>query len=159
MIFDKLENLKKYADVHSRFAQAFPYFEKLIAEHAEIGKHVMETCDQPNAVFANNLQYETAPLSGNTQMEAHHDYIDVQIVLEGEERMYVPATEELTQTKVYDKENDYELAAMPQKDRVVAISVPAGYFVVFFANEFHAPGVSMQDHPTAVHKLVGKVLQ
>jgi hypothetical protein len=73
-------------------------------------------------VFANNLQYETAPLSENTRMEAHHDYIDVQIVLEGEERMYVPATEELTQTKAYDKENDYELAAMPQKDRVVAIS-------------------------------------
>ena len=43
MIYDKLENLENYANVHPRFAAAIAYLKQLIAENAEKGRH-----DMPN---------------------------------------------------------------------------------------------------------------
>ena len=45
MIFDRLENLERYADVHPRFAATIPFLKRLIVENAENGRHNMPDCD------------------------------------------------------------------------------------------------------------------
>lgn len=158
MIFDKLENLEKYKNAHPRFVKALPYIVELLGQNPENGKHYMPDADVENAVFVNVFDYATKPLSDETRMEAHRRYIDVQIVLEGEENMYVPATDELTLAQEYDEAKDIEFVKMPAPDKTTKLSVPKGYFAIFFANEPHAPSMSMKDVPTNARKAVGKVL-
>ena len=158
MIYDKLENLENYANVHPRFAAAIAYLKQLIAENAEKGRHDMPNCDVPGAVFANVNAYSTGRLTASSQMEAHRKYIDIQVMLEGEEDIYVPSTDVLNITKEYDDAADYELMALPAEAENVRLVMVPGTFAIFFAGEAHAPGLA-HGEPTAVRKIVGKVLQ
>ena len=154
MIFDQLCNLERYSHVHPRFASAFAFLREMIEQDPVPGKYEMPG----GGVAVNVFDYETKPMSDGVQMEAHRDYIDIQVVLDGVENMYVPATEALPVTVPYDKEKDIEFMKMPPMDRAVKTTVCNGYFTVFFANELHAPGISLIDRPTRVRKFVVKVL-
>ena len=59
MIYDKIENIEKYENVHPRFKKAFAYFRQLIAENTADGRHDMPDCDADGAVFANVSSYST----------------------------------------------------------------------------------------------------
>lgn len=159
MIFDKLENLENYANVHPRFAAAIPFLKGLIAKNPENGRYNMLDCDVAGAVYANVNSYQTNLLSDSSKMETHRKYIDIQIILEGEENIYLPGTETaLTVTKEYDGERDYELTAMPCIDSTVRLTMPAGSFAIFFAGEPHAPNHAVNES-VFVRKIVGKVMQ
>ncbi|MBQ7346339.1 MAG: YhcH/YjgK/YiaL family protein [Clostridia bacterium] len=159
MICDKLENLEKYVGANPRFAKAIPFIKALIATDPAKGRHDMPDCDVEGAVYANVNSYDTNVLSDATQMEAHRKYIDIQIILEGEETIYLPALEELRTTKAYDESGDYELMAMPSPDSCVRLNLPAGSFAIFFTGEAHAPNLAVNDKTTFVRKVVGKVLE
>ena len=155
MICDKLENLERYEGVNPRFREAFVFLRRLIAEGAEKGRHDLMGTD--GAIYANMNIYETKPLSESSKMEVHRDYIDVQIILEGEEMMYVPSLdEELATLTPYTEEADYALFSMPSPEGCVALPLPAGSFAIFFPGELHAPSLAVSS-PMAVKKLVGKV--
>ena len=158
MIYDKIENLEKYADLHPRFASAISYLKQLVAANVDDGRHEMPNCDVPNAVFANVASYNTRELGDAPQMEAHHKYIDIQIVLEGEEIIYVPSTNACCLTKPYDDAVDYELMAMPDETENVRLVMRPNTFVIFFTNEPHIACIA-NGKPVSVHKIVGKVLQ
>ena len=158
MIFDKLENLENYKNAHPNFEKALPYIKELLLQNPENGKHYMPGCDPEDAVYVNIFDYDTKPMGDAVRMEAHHRYIDVQIMLEGEEYMYVPATDDLTLTVPYDADKDCKFMAMPPLEKATKLTVPKGYFAIFFANEPHAPSVSMKEVSTHARKAVGKVL-
>ena len=158
MIYDKLENLEHYADLHPRFGAAMAYLKRLIAEKAEPGRHHMPSGDIPDAVFANVNFYTTKRLTKESQAEAHRKYIDIQVVLEGEEHIYVPTTDALRVTKAYDDAADYELMTLPPEAENVRLVMLPNTFAIFFAGEPHAPGLAYRE-PTEVRKIVGKVLQ
>lgn len=154
MIFDELSNLERYADVHPRFGTAFAFLREMIVKTPTPGRYV---CPDDAGVIVNVFEYDTKPMGDDVQMEAHRDYIDVQVVLIGEENMYVPAVKDLAVTVPYDAEKDIEFFKMPDPAYAVKTTVQNGYFAVFFANELHAPGISMIDRPTRVRKFVVKV--
>ena len=158
MIFDKLENLDQYASVHPRFAAAIPFLKTLIAENAENGRHEMPSTDVAGAVYANISSYTTNKLSEDSKMEAHRRYIDIQIILEGEENIYLPGTEVGRSLVSYNAEKDCELMTMPNADTTVRLTMPKGSFAIFFAGEQHAPNHAVSE-PVQVRKVVGKVLQ
>ena len=158
MIYDKIENLEKYASLHLRFANAIAYLKQLIAENVSNGRHDMPNCDVPNAVFANVTSYNTSKLGDMPQMEAHHKYIDIQIVLAGEEVIYLPTVDCLRSTKEYDEALDYELFEMPTESENVRLVMRPNTFVIFFTNEPHIACI-VNGEPGSVHKIVGKVLQ
>ncbi len=154
MICDTLENLERYESAHPRFREAFAFLRRLIAEGAEAGRHDLPGSD--GAIFANMNLYETKPLSDATRMEVHRSYIDVQIVLEGEETMCVPSMErELTLVNPYTEEKEYALFRMPAPDSCVRLPLPAGSFAIFFPGEVHACLATGAAAP--LKKLVGKV--
>ncbi len=63
MIYDKIENLKNYENIHPRFKRAFAYLMQLIAENAADGKYEMSNCDVDGAVFANVSSYNRSTIA------------------------------------------------------------------------------------------------
>ena len=73
-------------------------------------------------------------------MEAHKDYLDIQIPLGADETMGWKAQVDCQDvTQEYDEGKDVEFYA----DKAVAqFTVPAGHFVVFFPSDAHQPGIA-----------------
>lgn len=157
MIFDKLENLEKYESAHPRFADAIAFLRSVLNEAPADGKREMPNCDVAGAVSVNVFHLEPKPWEAS-KPEAHERYIDIQVVLEGEEYMYVPAREGLAVTQPYDADTDCALYALPSEAEATRICVPQGYFTVFFAGELHIPGVASPSSPKRGRKAVVKVL-
>ncbi len=159
MIFDKIENLECYKGAHPRFDRALPFLLDLIAQNASLGRHDMPNPDVEAAVYGNMLAFDAQPVGENTVMESHERYIDVQIVLEGAEQMFVPTNVAPVCHVPYDAAIDAAFYRLPSQESLTRLCVPAGYFAIFFAGEVHAPSLSLTDQPTPIRKLVGKVLQ
>lgn len=159
MIFDKIENLECYKGVHPRFDRALPFLLDLISQNASLGRHNMPDPDVDAAVYGNMLSFEAQPVSDASVMESHRRYIDVQIVLEGAEQMFVPSNISPVVQTPYDEGTDVTFYPLLPKESLTRLCVPAGYFAIFFAGEVHAPSLSLTDQPTPIRKLVGKVLQ
>ena len=141
-----IENYKK---VHPRFEAAFEGLKKLIADNAEVGKHVIDG----DNIYAMVQEYETKPLS-EKKFEIHKDYIDIQYIISGEELMGYESLDKLT--PMGDYKPDAQLFYM--NNSFDKINLCAGEYVVFFPNEPHAPGVAVNDVPSAVRKIVVKIL-
>ena len=157
MIYDSNANLSRYANVHPRFARAFAFFEELMANNAPNGCHVLEGTEIEKEIYVNISGGENQP-KDSVRAEAHRRYIDVQIVLEGSEAMYVPA-ETPALTTPYQADGDYMLYENVPLDACHRLVVNAGSFALFLAEEMHAPGhSSLPDAPTKVRKAIIKVL-
>lgn len=157
MVIDRLENLSQYASLHPRFPAAFSFLQGLLEQNAADGHHVMPDADIPDAIYANLMTGDTK-INDAAVAESHKKYIDVQVVLSGEENMYVPASVAPAVTVPYQPDKDvifYESVAFDSCHR---LRVSAGSFVIFFANELHAPSMAVGSAPSAVRKAVLKVL-
>lgn len=88
-----------------------------------------------------------------TNWESHRKYIDVQIVLEGEEKMGKWPVDKVTSvTKPYDEAKDVANYTAPGKFYII----PAGTFIIFFPGEAHRPNITPGGNKV-VKKLVIKV--
>ena len=159
MICDKIENLEKYVGCHPRFAAAIPFLKELMEQDSLAnGRHDMPNCDEVNAIYANVSHYTTDPNKTLMQMENHHSYIDIQIILEGEEIIYLPGVGTHPITKEYDAAADYELMSM-DADTCTRLNLKGGMFAIFFAGELHAPGIAYGGKASQISKIVGKIKQ
>ncbi len=148
MVIDQLEHLEQYASLHPRFPAAFAFLRKLLQENAPDGRHVLAGTDIPEEIFVNLGTGDATPQE-SARAESHKKYIDVQVVLTGEELMYVPArTPAVTEENA---ERDYLLYAPVPLSDCTRLNVPAGSFAIFFTNELHAP------EPRPVRKAIVKV--
>lgn len=129
MIHDLMTHWRDYNWLSERFNVGFYYLERL-PENAPEGKYEI---DGEN-VFCNVQVYDTKPRE-EQKYEAHHDYADIQIVLQGEESVLWAPQKGLTVVKPY--ETDYELYAL-DKDPTDVVLKP-GRFVVLFPQDAHAP--------------------
>ena len=142
--------LEAYASLHPRFAEAFAQMKKILAEGGEDGRIVLDE----DKLFVNLQSYTTKPEQSSC-FEAHKKYIDIQLVLEGEEIIGYESADKLTLTKEYDESADYMLYALnAEYDK---IKLCRGDFVILFATEPHAPAIAANT-PAPVRKAVVKVL-
>ena len=76
----------------------------------------------------------------NCRMEAHRDYLDIQIPLTDDETMGWKAQVDCQEvTQEYDEGKDVEFYADKAAAKFV---VPAGHFAVFFPTDAHQPGIA-----------------
>ena len=144
------KDLERYASLHPQFARAFDEMKRILAEGAEDGKIVLDG----DKLFINVQSYTSKPES-DCGFEAHKRYIDIQLILEGEEIIGYESADKLTLTKEYDESADYMLYALNGEYDKVRLT--RGDFVILFAEEPHAPAIAA-DTPTPVRKAVVKVL-
>ena len=146
MIIDKVENISKYSGIPQ---EAIDFVEAVTKEDF-VGHY-----DFREGVFANIDEYETKTFD-NCKFEAHKNYIDIQLILDGIERLdYVPV-DGLEVSEAYDKERDVMFFKNPSElsDSVI---LKAGKFALIYPHEAHKPQIAIDDKPIKVKKAVVKI--
>lgn len=135
MILDKLENASNYFQSVPGFAQFMKFYNDNDLESMPAGKIYLDGRD----LFVNINDFKGKE-EANCKMEAHRDYLDIQIPLGDDEIMGWKAQEDCQDIMTeYDEGKDVEF----YKDKAVAkFVVPAGHFAVFFPWDAHQPGIA-----------------
>ena len=116
------------------------------------------TADTPNGrydfsadCYVNVMECDTS--ADLSLMEAHEKFIDVQMVLAGEEKIYVTAKAPLTVTEPYNVEKDIAFYAWENAE---AVTYAAGEAVVLYPEEAHLP-CRAAGEPMTIKKAVLKL--
>ena len=102
-------------------------------------------------VYCFKVSLKTIP-SNQALFENHHKYIDIHLVIDGEEKMDIALPEDLKQ---YDKNPNNDVYFFHGKGRQSLILKP-GDFLVVFPEDAHMPQ-QMVNIPEVITKIIFKV--
>ena len=88
------------------------------------------------------------------KLESHRQYVDIQVMVSGEEVMDIVDTSRLSLKEEYDKEKDVMFWKIP--DRMARTSLKAGDCIVLYPENAHRGAVAV-NISCSVKKIVGKV--
>ena len=152
MIFDTIENLKEYSKIIPYFDEIKAYINKNPLNTLPEGKHeIIE-----GNLFVISSEYITnpeGPLKG--ELEAHKKYIDLQIMIEGEEKVRMSNIKDLEISQQYNQEKD--VAFYKPLFDISEFFIQKGKFAVFFPQDGHEPGGAVNGVPIQVKKAVFKI--
>ncbi len=140
-----------YEKLNENFAKAFEIVKAAVQNVPEVGKYEV---DGKNVYYMSQEYLTKTP--GEAKFEAHKKYIDIQVVLDGEEIIRFDAPEKLSVTQEYDEVKDCMLFAMNREFDSVRLG--KGDMTIIFPGEPHAPGIGTAAEPAGVKKLVIKIL-
>ncbi len=149
MVFDNIKNAEIYYGMHKNFKAAFEFIKKAVAENLPTGRYELDG----DNLYAPISEYDTNP-EGNV-FEGHKNYIDLQFVFEGKERIDVIEIDKATSDTEYDTEKDFQL--FKTQNDAVRVLLNKGDFAIFYPNDLHAPGLSYDGNVEKVKKIVVKV--
>lgn len=150
MIFDSLKNAAQYKGIHAGIDQVLEAAKAYTPENYPSGR---VTLDGDN-VFMNMAAYETHP-TDKAVFEAHQQYADVMVMIDGVETIYVKHTDKLSHVyQEYDPKVEALLADFDTD--ATPVRLEAGSFVVLFPQDAHSPGCNA-DGAVNVKKIIGKV--
>ena len=148
MIYDKLNNISFYKGLSTDI------YEGLLFLNAA-------TMDLENGVYIINPRVKAIVSEYTTKVvneygyEAHREYIDIQYLISGEEKICCLPLEYLRETKPYNEEQDAgfceETVIKPQE-----LLIGSGYFTILYPQDGHMPQMCVKE-PAAVKKVVVKV--
>lgn len=147
MIFDKIENAKKYFALHPGFEAAFNFL--------KLDDLVIMDCKTYEIDGKNNyamISNKPGKKREDAKLEAHRKYIDIQFLIEGSEEIGWKACDDCKEVSTeYNEEKDIEFFA---DEAQTYFTLTPHTFALFFPEDAHAPMVADGD----VHKVVIKVL-
>lgn len=136
MIKDKL---------NERVIEGLVYLKSVDFSKIEDGRHEIN-----ENMYVNVQTYQT---KDDALFEAHRDYIDIQYVIEGEEKIGVADYSNCSEAVAYDKEKDIEFL----NGEGEYYPLRAGEYMVLYPQDAHKPSISI-DNQSTVRKAVVKVL-
>lgn len=145
-IFGPLSTVQKQLQHDARFTAALTYAEEILANgsiaHRRImGAEVSATAtrvDLSGGAFG--LEQVYAPKArADAFFESHRKYIDVQVVVAGEESMEVEDSARLTVSQDYNPDRDFLKYA--DSDSASVLRLRAGDVAVFFPEDGHMPSL------------------
>lgn len=146
MIADLLANAHLYRGLHPRIDRAFEYLQQTDLAALAPGDHPIDG----EKIFARVMTY-VSRLPEQCAWEAHRRYMDLQVVVEGVERIgYAPLSH--LAAGEYDENRDFVPLAGPGD----AVNMPAGSFMLLWPTDGHMPGLAA-DAPAPVKKIVVKI--
>jgi YhcH/YjgK/YiaL family protein len=146
MFFDKLDRYARVGSLGKNLAVAFTY----LATHDFSDTPPGRINLQGNDLYILVQEYTTKPAEQGV-WEAHRRYIDVQYLVRGWERILFAPIEQM-QAGDYVPEKDF----LPLTGSGSSLNLPAGFFVVFYPEDAHMPGLAV-DLPGPVKKVVAKI--
>lgn len=141
--------LPLYAKLNPYFARAFEDIKKIIEEKTEVGKYIVEE----DTYFYMVQEYEAKELE-DAKYEVHDKFIDIQVILEGEEEIRFDVEENLKPGLEPKGDNRYFKIYSDSCDISV---LSAGEFAIIFPGEPHAPGIKHFDDKKNIRKIVFKI--
>jgi len=148
MIYDRFENLHLYCQPGTRLHRALVYARDVARTVAD-GRMDIDG----DRLYASVAAYETGSRE-ERRFEAHRKYIDVQVLLEGEECIDVSLGRDLPTLEAYDEKRDVMFLKPPEP--VASLVMKPGYFGVFYPHDTHRPGCHLREK-RRVRKIVIKV--
>jgi YhcH/YjgK/YiaL family protein len=149
MIYDRFENLNLYCQAGSRLHQALVVARDAVPTVSD-GRMDIDG----NRLYASVATYETGSRE-ERRFEAHRKYIDVQVLLDGEEAIDVSLERNLSVLEGYNAERDVMFLQPPQQ--VASLAMRPGFFAVFYPHDIHRPGCHLKEK-RRVRKIVMKVV-
>ena len=135
MIKDKL---------NKRIVEGLNYLASTDFTNVEDGRH-----DLTDYLYANIQTYQTKE---DALFEAHRDYIDIQYIISGEEKIGVTDYSSCTEAVAYDKEKDIEFL----NGEGEYYPLKEGEYMILYPQDAHKPSISLNNQST-VRKVVVKV--
>jgi biofilm protein TabA len=159
-IFGKFSTVKLQLLADHRFQAALPYVEQALRANSPtalrigaLGTGLTERIDLNGGSFA--LEQVYAPrLRADGFFESHRKYIDVQVMVAGEELMEVQDISRLVVSDPYAPERDFVKYADATDTSV--LKMRTGDVAVFFPEDGHMPSLRWR-HADVVRKTVVKV--
>lgn len=142
MIYDKIENI----DIYNIDKIAVDFIKNLTPD-IECKKHILS-----DNIYANVEEYTTKDVG---YFEAHKDYLDIQILLSGEEIIEYTPLEGLSVKESYDKSRDIAFY-YDGKNHVTPIKLEEGLFTVLYPQDAHKPQLKYKTNQK-VKKVVVKI--
>lgn len=152
MIFAKIDDLMRYAQINPLFVKAFDWLRNTDLTKLEEGK--VAVCG--SYVFANVQKYATKNLD-EAKFEAHRNYIDIQLVISGTERIDISDEKNLSLTEKYNPEKDIEFFDNECKN-FQSVTLTPGFACILFPEDAHRPCVTPDGKKfSQVHKICMKI--
>ena len=146
MILGKLSEAKAYRGIHPRLDQVIDRLNDGFL--STVGPETMAL--EGDALYVTRFTYETLPLS-ETFFEAHKRYLDVHLMVQGEERVDLASPEGLT---LFEQRGDFYAYRGEAEQSLV---LRPGSFLVVFPEDAHRIKIQVNG-PETVSKVVFKVL-
>lgn len=148
MIIDKLENSELYCSNES-LRKSFEFLKTLNSDSEE------KRYELDDNIFAVIESYPTKPLSEG-RLEAHRKYIDIQMVLSGEETICWHNINGLSIETPYDVDKDILFFKLPEKiDSLTTLY--KGTFMLLYPEDGHMPQIQAQERSEIIKKVVVKI--
>ena len=141
----------KVEDIKELSREAYEFLSKALREGCENGRYELS-----GGAYVNVSTYKTAPREEKL-FEAHRKFIDIQMVISGNELVCIESLEDMQSGKCvmeYSEKDDAELYVMNSLGKDVPFG--EGDVLVFYPEDAHAPGI-MAGSPSEVHKAVVKL--
>lgn len=160
-LFGSFATVRAQTPATPGFATAFAYVEELLragspaqARLKGIACGESKKIELAGGVIAIEQVYETKPRAEGF-FESHRKYIDVQVIVEGEETMEFVEASRIAVKDAYQPERDVIIYA----DHVGAsvLRAVAGHAAIFFPTDVHMPTLRTGATPVLVRKTVVKV--
>jgi len=148
MVIDKLSNAKQYYGLSGRIEKSLKFLQSTDLEKLEIGKHEI---DGKN-IFVVVSEYDAKDFKQG-KWEAHKNYLDIQYVVSGKEKIGYASIDEMKMIGEYNKDKDV-LFLQGEGDLLL---VNEGTFALFAPQDAHMPGIKV-NNGEHVKKIVVKIL-
>ena len=146
MILDTLDRLEKYGYISPLMDKVADFFRNTDLSSLEPGRIVLQGDD----LFV-NVNRQNAQTRDEVSIEAHREYIDIQVPISSDEEMGFIAADYMPEASVpYSSEKD--VAFYPGLCDTY-LNVRKGMFVVFLPGEGHAPAIT----ENGILKLIVKI--
>lgn len=151
MIHTTFSKIQRYASLDPYFEAAFAALSELKQEEFIKGRHEVDG----DNIYINAIEYETKP-EEKCIFEAHKRYIDVMLLLEGEEWIgYTPLRNCKNITMEYNDKDECCLAKL--EPEMMKVHMLPGDVCILFPEDAHAPSITYAES-THVRKLIAKVI-
>ncbi len=150
MIVCMLGELSRYRGLSKNLDTAFDWLSRKSWKNLAAGKYPIEG----EQVFALMQEYATKD-PAVCRFETHRKYIDIQMMVEGEEIIEAMPSLFLKSAEPYV--SDIEYYSAPIDHRAHSLAMNPECCAIFFPEDAHRPGLRIGSEPRQVKKIVVKV--
>ncbi|MEH7179302.1 YhcH/YjgK/YiaL family protein [Neobacillus vireti] len=148
MIVDHIRNVSFYKGLNEKFDKAFEYIQNTNLEQLEPGFYEMDG----EELFFNLVEYETKSVEERV-WETHKKYIDIQVIVEGNECIGYEHLDRLNIKEDYNEQDDISFWEGSLQSKVI---LEKGDFIICYPHDAHMAGMMVNGNEK-VRKAVFKV--
>ena len=146
MIYDKLNNINKYNVISEKVSD----FLLGLTPEIAAGRYVID-----ENTYVNIDVYNTKDFN-NCKLEAHKKYIDIQMLITGNERLDYINTDGLKVSEEYDENRDIMFFETPDIP-LNSVQLTPYNFALIYPHEAHMPQINYINKTHSVKKAVVKI--